>query len=179
MNRYANTTFLMCLPRSRAAWLCAFLSPGATTLLDPLRQCRNVAGDLKFAVDKAIDGDPGRPVFVADTTAVCFHNQIAAAFPGARFLFVRRPLRDAEKSMRAQGQPALSLAVVHDKFYDATEALYWHYTLWVPYDEIDRRLHDIWRFVGIPAPLSDDHAKTMISTNIQHPTPGQCKGVAA
>ncbi len=86
MRRYPHVTVMLSLPRSRSAWMCAFVRAGvAHAWHDPLRCCGHVE-DLARRIDAAA---PGR-VFIADTGAVLFFEQLQARLPGARFFAVVR-----------------------------------------------------------------------------------------
>lgn len=61
MIRYDNVTFLVCLPRSRSAWLAAFLKPVAWTTHDPLKRCESI-DELGLRIDAILAAYPNQTV---------------------------------------------------------------------------------------------------------------------
>lgn len=177
MQRYDNLTFLMCFPRSRSAWLAAFLKPVAWTMHDPLKQCGSI-DELGLAVDAAYSNGADH-VFVADTAAVLFFGDLSRRFPDARYLFVHRPMPDVLQSLskherelsdrlvdeyaRAFGNARLGSSVRRDLHMS------------VSFRDIDNRLNNIWRFVGNGLLLSKEYAERMRQTNIQIPFDEQAR----
>lgn len=103
---YEHVTFMLCLPRSRSAWMAEFMRPYvAASLHNPLQQCASIA-ELGEKIDAA---PPGR-VFVADVAALFFFDKLVTRFPGAKFLVVHRPAREVELSMQKLGvKPPLNV----------------------------------------------------------------------
>jgi len=173
MYRYDNLTFMICLPRSRSAWMSHFLKPIASTRHDPLKHCASI-DELGDVIDRIYDAD-GRdaPVFIADTAAVLFFDELGARFPNARYLFVERDVARVAESLRKAGMGATP------GFYELMARAYAHalivakarndFMLEVPFDQIDRRLLNIWRFVGANRLLDLDYAERMKNKNIQIP----------
>lgn len=170
--RYDNVTFCISLARCRTAWLCQFLAPVALTFHDPLKDCASIE-ELGFKIDRHLCTAPHRPIFLADTSAALFYEQISARFLNARFLFVHRPFAEVKKSMREAGMPT-----DHPLLDFADQS--WHrafntvqarndFMLHVKYDEINANLRNIWRFVGSEMLLGDLYAEKMSTTIIQVP----------
>lgn len=170
--RYDNVTFLICNPRSRSAWLAAFLKPVAWTMHDPLAQCESVS-ELGSKIDAILDAHPEQHIFVADTAAVLLFDEIGSRFPDARYLIVDRPppewLPSANKALgqfspriaRAYQQQLTHALIVSEARRDLA--------LYVPYMAVDRALLNIWRFVGNGTMLCPQYAEKMAGTNIQRP----------
>lgn len=172
MPRYDNVTFVMCLPRSRSAWLTQFLKPVAWTMHDPLKQCESI-DELGCKIDTILSVHADQPMLIADTAAVLFNAAISARFINAKYLFVRRPTADVAKSLGNAG-----IAVPHELLerYDTDfeRALLVckarrDLMLEVDYSEINQRLLNIWRFVGNANLLSSEYAERMKGHNIQIP----------
>jgi hypothetical protein len=171
MQRYDNLTFMMCLPRSRSAWLSTFLKPVAWTMHDPLKQCASVE-ELGSVIDDAYKRGADH-VFVADTAAVLFSGDLGWRFPNAKYLFVERDPKRVNDSLRRAGMN------VQPHFYDVMCHAYRHallvskarsdLMLEVPFDDIDKRLLNIWRFVGSGNLLNAEYAERMKATNVQIP----------
>lgn len=79
--------------------MCEFVRPGvAHAWHDPLRVCGFVE-DLVLRIDQASAGN----VFIADTGAVLFFEQLQARLPGARFFAVVRNASDVVRSLQRIG----------------------------------------------------------------------------
>jgi hypothetical protein len=104
---YSNVTFLLCLPRSRSAWLAAFVSPVATALHDPLSQCASI-DELGDTIDVLLSTSK-KPVFVADTAAVLFYAQIMNRCPGCKFMLIWRDPAAVKESLRQHGMSSLDI----------------------------------------------------------------------
>lgn len=171
MQRYDNLTFLMCLPRARSAWLTTFLKPVAWTMHDPLKTCASIE-ELGNVVDAAFNKGADH-VFVADTAAVLFHGDLSARFINAKYLFVERSVEAVQASLRRANmavQPELFDVMAYAYRHALTIAKARHdLFLEVPFDDIDKRLLNIWRFVGSGHLLSPEYAERMRQTNIQIP----------
>lgn len=146
---YGNVTFLLCLPRSRSAWLCEFLSPVAITMHDPLKACESI-DELGERVDECLTKYPERPVFIGDTAAVLFLPQIMRRFPCARYLIVMRDSWEVEASLKRLGlatdyiiDAGAELACAEDQ---VTRERCMRHT--IMYEDLDRELLNVWRFVG-------------------------------
>ncbi|MEO6657912.1 MAG: sulfotransferase [Arenimonas sp.] len=85
---YQNVTFALSLPRSRTAWLAETFAVGAITMHDPLKDCASI-DELRQKIDYIGENYAG-PVFVVDTSAVFFFDEIKATFPGARYVLIER-----------------------------------------------------------------------------------------
>jgi hypothetical protein len=170
--RYDNVTFLMCLPRSRSAWLTQFLKPVAWTMHDPLKQCASIE-ELASKIDEVLFLNPGRPIFIADTAAVLFFGDVSRTFPDAKYLFVDRPLPEVAASLKDEGvdlPPEIGQRY-ESAFHRAllTSRARCDFRMEVAFDQIDRRLLNIWRFVGGDPIMSREYAERMCGTNIQIP----------
>lgn len=175
MTRYDNVTFMVCLPRSRSAWLAEFLKPVAHTMHDPLKQCESI-DELGNKLDEILFVRPHRPVFVADTAAALLFDEISKRFPDAKYLFVERAMPEVIGSVARQRgfgvfgiQQALHLS--ESRFWLARNVARARHDLMleVAYKEMDQRLRNIWRFVGGDALLSPSYAEAMKRRNIQIP----------
>lgn len=94
----SRVTFLFSLPRSGTQWLCWLYGSSVTALHDPLKTCGSV-DELHERVTRI----PGR-AFIADTSALLFHDAIQEAFPGNQSLYLWRDPRHVMESInRAQG----------------------------------------------------------------------------
>lgn len=104
---YSHVTFLLCLPRSRSAWLAKFVEPGcAASWHCPLQNCASIS-ELRARIDAFA---PGQPIFVADVAALFFFQHLLVQFPGAQYLVVHRPSHEVEASMsRVNIKPPLNV----------------------------------------------------------------------
>lgn len=93
---YERVTFLFSLPRSGTQWLAWLYGHAITAWHDPLKNCGSIR-ELKEKVD-AVEGR----LFIADTSALLFHDQIVEAFPGANRLCLWRPAASVLESIKAQ-----------------------------------------------------------------------------
>jgi len=93
---YERVTLMFSLPRSMTQWWAWFFGHGCTALHDPLAHHSRPDG-LKRDID-AIEGR----VFVADTSAIFFHNQLIDALPGVQRLYNFRSPRDIMDSLYQQ-----------------------------------------------------------------------------
>ena len=121
---YEHVTLCFSLPRSRSQWLAWLYSHAALSWHDPLKTCSHPL-DLKRMIDE--QATLRRPVFIADTAAILFHEAIAESLPGATLLYVVRPLEDVLQSVHRQGVPANSeltamLSYMHAKLLTAARA---------------------------------------------------------
>lgn len=117
---YQHVTFMLCLPRSRSAWMTEFMRPFvAASLHNPLQQCASIA-ELGTKVDAA---QPGR-VFIADVAGLFFFDQIVMRFPGAKFVVVHRPAREVELSMQKLGvTPPLNIRTAERQLLELGQQL--------------------------------------------------------
>lgn len=174
---YDNVTFMMCLPRSRSAWLAEFLAYAAYTLHDPLAECESIE-DLGRKIDHAMTISPDLPVFVADTSAVYFAREIHERFPNARYLFVYREYEAVYRSLQKAGLTGLTkrrLAEMLERWSFAFRALdsedeFCYKTSFV---NLNNELRNIWRFVGLRPSFNETYASGMAQRNITVPTIAQ------
>ena len=98
---YQNVTISFSLPRSRSQWLAWLYRHAIDSWHDPFKNYENPA-QLKYAIDEwmKIKGDPSAKLFIADTSAILFHDQIVKMLPGAKFMFVVRPVEECMASMK-------------------------------------------------------------------------------
>lgn len=96
MNDYSNVTICFSLPRSRSQWL-AWLYGRAdiTSWHDPLSVCSH-PNELGRSIDQS------KKTFIADTSAILFHERLCDSLPGARRLYVLRDPRQCSESLKAQ-----------------------------------------------------------------------------
>lgn len=181
--KYDNVTFYIGLPRSRTAWLCAFLKRGnAFCSHDPLKTCESIEDLAKQYVDPFVQASSRSPspFFIADTSAAFFFDEIYERFPNARYLVVRRALSGVIKSLRASTQIELDAVTSRmlkickfdvDGAADFLIADRSAYKRIVDYNNLSdpQELRNIWRFVGNTTPLSDEYAQEMLNTNITIP----------
>lgn len=98
MSSYEHLTIMLCLPRSRSAWMAEFLRPHVTVSMhNPLQQCASIE-ELGQKID-AVQGT----VFISDVAGLFFFDKLIERFPGAKYLFVHRPSREVEASMARLG----------------------------------------------------------------------------
>ena len=112
MADYSHLTIMYSLPRSMTQWWRWFFAHGCHSLHDPLARFRH-PDKLKDVVDAA----DGERIFIADTSAVFFHERFERLFPGhLRIYMMRTPERVAD-SLRAQGTtpPTPLLYDAHDR----------------------------------------------------------------
>lgn len=95
---YEHVTLCFSLPRSRSQWLAWLYSHGVESWHDPLKHCESPL-DLKARIDAR--GDKSR-LFIADTSALLFHTSISASLPGARKVYVMRPITEVIASIERQ-----------------------------------------------------------------------------
>lgn len=175
--RYDNVTFMMCLPRSRSAWLAEFLAYGAYTLHDPLADCENIE-ELGRKIDRALTISPDLPVFVADTCAVYFAREIRERFPHARYLFVYREYEAVYRSLQKAGLTGLTkrrLGEMLERWSIAFRVLdsKYEFCYEVSFVNLNNELRNIWRFVGLRSSFNEPYASCMTQRNIQIPAIAQ------
>jgi hypothetical protein len=167
---YSHVTFLLCLPRSRSAWLAQFVSPVAIALHDPLSQCASI-DELGDKIDALLFGS-NKAVFVADTAAVLFYAQIVNRFPNCKFLLVWRIPAEVKESLRKQGMSSLDIV---DRCDDAIlnmlrDPLPTGRFFCTNYWNLNGCLRDILTFVSDKGVLvSDLYITVMRNRNIQVP----------
>lgn len=174
MSDYSNVTFMVCLPRSRSAWLCAFLNPIAVTMHDPLKHCASIA-DLGVEIDhQRLVSGVETPIFVADTAAVFFYDQITMRFPGAKYFFVFRSPTEVSASLAALGavnEHILHVQAIQMAALDHINKEKSIRKFWIGYHRMDEYIPAIWQFVGgedIAMPTRE-WIKKMTPRNIQIP----------
>lgn len=155
-------TFLVCLPRSRSAWLASFLSKGASTWHDPLVQCASIS-ELRRKIEA-----PGVR-FVADTSAAFFLPALHEEFPEAKYLFVQRDPSEVRKSLSAAGMSAADVST-HFRYFNGACEYATARELdveCVSYNSMNDKLRSIWRFVCGMQPFDEAYAARMAGTNVQ------------
>ena len=173
---YGNTTFMLCMPRSRSAWMCEFLGGVAHTMHDPLKNCASI-DELGEKIDEILILDHEQPIFIADTAALFFVDQIRARFPGARYMVVHRPRQDVHASLerfvggRMPASAVGLLAEEDERMQRAVQMLsaQREFMCVVEYDAINDYLRNIYRFVGGLGALLDEYLTYIVGTNIQIP----------
>lgn len=100
---FSRVTFVLALPRSATFWSTQFVAPGVmASLHDPLGPVAGDVAALRDQVAALLESGPGR-VYIADTGAAMFYDEILSAFRHARFGAIVRPLPDVTRSLQAQG----------------------------------------------------------------------------
>ena len=116
MADYSNLTIMYSLPRSMTQWWRWFFAHGCHSLHDPLARWRH-----PYKLKDVVDAAGGERVFIADTSAVFFHERFERLFPGHQRIYMMRDPDKVADSLRAQGvTPPMSL------LYDADERLITH-----------------------------------------------------
>lgn len=120
MSSYSHLTFMLCLPRSRSAWMAEFMRPFcALSLHNPLQQCASIE-ELAQRIDAAPEGK----VFVADVAAMFFFDQLVVRFPGAQYLIVHRPAREVEHAINKLGlSPPLNIRAAEKQLLEIGQGL--------------------------------------------------------
>lgn len=120
MSNYNHLTFMLCLPRSRSAWMAEFMRPFcALSLHNPLQQCASIE-ELAQRIDAAPEGK----VFVADVAALFFFDQLVVRFPGAKYLVVHRPAREVEHAINKLGiTPPLNVRSAEKQLLEIGQSL--------------------------------------------------------
>lgn len=164
---YNHVTFLLCLPRSRSAWLAQFVRPYcAESWHNPLQQCASVE-----ELGKKIDDirTPGK-VFIADVAAMWFFDKLLVRFPGAKYIVVHRPAHEVENSMRRAGvNPSLDIRKAEKHLVDlASQIRYRDDVMTGTYFELNAPeiVRAICRFVTDVAPTFD-YYRRLSKTNVQ------------
>lgn len=100
MNDYSRVIMMFSLPRSRTQWWTWFFSHGMTAWHDPLWDHAALPSFVR-QVDDWLENNEG-PLFIADTSAVFFHEQLHQLMPGLRHVYMFRRTQDVVDSLRAQ-----------------------------------------------------------------------------
>lgn len=133
---YEHVTLCFSLPRSRSQWLAWLYGHAVESWHDPLKHCESPL-DLKALIDSH---GPTR-LFIADTSAILFHSAIVESLPGARRLYVVRPLDDVCASLKREtGFPRRSLmeAMAARLSHEANGAT------WGRFDDLDNAAFEWW-----------------------------------
>lgn len=93
-----EVVFTLSLPRSRTAWLANLFSSEAHAMHEPLSELCTVD-----ALARHVAALPEGLVFIADTGAAVFVDDIVRSFPRARFIVATRAPREVMRSLRAMG----------------------------------------------------------------------------
>ena len=111
MRDYSRVTFMFCLPRSRSQWFAWLINKSSNTVAwhDPLKRCGH-PNTLVLMIDKFLDDNPDKRLFIADTAAVMFFRYFTMALSAPsmsssramNYFFVRRQFGDVLHSMREQ-----------------------------------------------------------------------------
>jgi hypothetical protein len=146
---YSGVTFTISLPRSRTAWLCWFFGHAMTTMHDPLKDCASI-DELGEKIDAKLQASPR--LFITDTAAVFFVDQLVARFPGAQYLVVTRDPYQVRESLRRKGVFSLRLSLRQENAFRWASAttLAQQKTYRVSYDSLNHPvgfLHSVWEFV--------------------------------
>ena len=100
---YQNVTISFSLPRSRSQWLAWLYRHVIDSWHDPFKHYEHPA-QLKYAIDEwmKIKGGPSAKLFIADTSAILFYDQVLKMLPGVQCMFVVRDVEDCMASMKRQ-----------------------------------------------------------------------------
>lgn len=93
-----NLTIMYSLPRSMTQWWRWFFAHGCHAVHDPLSRARHPRHlrDVVAAAD-------GEPIFIADTSAIFFHEYLRRTFPGHKRIYMLRNPADVRTSLAKQG----------------------------------------------------------------------------
>lgn len=145
---YEHVTLCFSLPRSRSQWLAWFFGQAVTSWHDPLKHCEHPL-NLKWMIDQ----QPGKRLFIADTSAVLFHDAITRSLPGANFLYVLRDPIDVCASLKREtGFPHTSTIQAMNKRLVAA-ALGADYAC--TYERLDSHVPHWWRIVTGRSPKGE------------------------
>ena len=98
MADYSHLTIMYSLPRSMTQWWRWFFAHGCHAVHDPLARMRH-PDKLKSLVDAA----EGERMFVADTSAIFFHDRFLDLLPGHKRMYMIRSPDQVAESIRRQG----------------------------------------------------------------------------
>lgn len=113
---YEHLTIMYSLPRSMTQWWRWFFSHGCHSLHDPYARCQH-PDELKGIVDSA----QGERMFIADTSAIFFHERLRSLLPGHRRLYMLRNPRDCQVSVARELGRSPSLADQHRRLAKHSE----------------------------------------------------------
>lgn len=115
MADYSHLTIMYSLPRSMTQWWRWFFAHGCHSLHDPLARFRH-PDKLKDVVDAA----DGERIFIADTSAVFFHERFERLLPGHRRLYMHRNVDDVIRSLYLQyiNPPVAQLVDAHERLME-------------------------------------------------------------
>lgn len=171
MADYQRLTIMLCLPRSRSAWMAEFMRPYVTeSMHNPLQQCASIE-ELGQKVD-AVQGT----VFISDVAGLFFFDKLIERFPGAKYLFVHRPSREVAASMEKMGiAPPLDLRKAERQLLEIASSI--KHNPWVmagTFFELHNPalLSAIVRFASGQF-VAPRHLHTMMNRNVQVPIADQ------
>jgi hypothetical protein len=170
---YNHVTFLLCLPRSRSAWLAQFMRPYcAASWHNPLQQCASIE-ELGRKIDDI--STPGN-IFIADVAALFFFDKLVVRFPGAKYIIVHRPAHEVEHSMkRLNVNPPLNVRSAEKQLVELANSLRMRSDVMTgTFFELNSAeiVRAICRFVtGIVPPF--EYYRRMARTNVQVPVAEQ------
>lgn len=146
--------FVVCLPRSRSAWLANLLSHESVMCLhEPLMTCRSMAD---FEAKLATTGTP--IAGASDTGAMFWVERLIEDYPDARFVVLARDPRGYVEQAQRMGATANEAMAVMDQFSGAIDALQrlGQRTLTVASNQLDdyATCDRVWRHIGMPIPLN-------------------------
>ena len=95
-------TFMFALPRSRTQWWVEMVGklPDVTAWHDPSKDCEHPS-QLVHKIEHWLANNPGY-LFVADTSALLFHEYLTTSMPDMTDIYVMRPIEDTIASVRRQ-----------------------------------------------------------------------------
>ncbi|MBP9155518.1 MAG: hypothetical protein KBF48_11280 [Xanthomonadales bacterium] len=146
--------FIVCLPRSRSAWLSNLLTYESVLCLhEPLLGCRSL-DDLEAKL-----ATTGTPIAgAADTGAMFWVDDIIERFPDARFVLLARDPRGYVEQAQRMGGTAAEAAAILEQFSHAIGSLHklGNRTLTVASKQLDDYTvcNQVWQHIGMPIALN-------------------------
>ncbi|MHB8727567.1 MAG: hypothetical protein ACYC9K_00855 [Sulfuricaulis sp.] len=144
--------FILGLPRSRSAWLSAFLTTDKTLCYhDALALCRT-PNDMHKLGDGRLTGN-------ADTGLALFYPWVNAQ--RAKRIVIKRPMEEVWASVEQLGLPTDGLPLLERCLSRV------HADLTINFNEIDNFLSTLWRVCSGGFPFDEKRAELFKSLNIQ------------
>lgn len=145
------------LPRSRTRWLSEWLSQGTGL----------VAHDLAISADDVQHYVSAlwQRLGSVETGAMCAHRLIRHAFPGMKFVTIRRDIEDVERSLHPFGVEMHDELVLRNKYLDEMEV---HGALRIDYVSLNsvKVCADLWEYL-LNRPFDFDWWRKTADRNIQ------------
>jgi hypothetical protein len=160
-----NPYFIIALPRSRTAWLSAFLTTEDSDCLhDPLGQCESLDDLERLFVES------GAPIIgCADTSSPIFFNAINERWPDSKYLFVFREPKDIAASLDRLEMPSAEVPMMQVRMNSAYLSVRSRDNVRaLPFEHLSQpaALEALWEFlIGTPFDLA--RAERFNAMNIQ------------